>query len=885
VNDIDFDAAFLALTGNPPFPWQKALYDDWFSKGKFPDACTLPTGLGKTSVIAVWLIALAHNPAAVPRRLVYVVNRRTVVDQTTNESENLRANLPKLKAWFPELALSTLRGQFADNREWSADPSRPAVICGTVDMIGSRLLFSGYGIGFKSRPLHAGFLGQDVLLVHDEAHLEKPFQDLLTAIKCEQGRCKEFGRFHVMALTATPRGGEQPFELTDAERNPPETIPDNDDPLTITWKRLRAKKLLTITPIPDEKQVDSNIVETAYARGRESPDSAILIFVRTVEGVDDVRKGLRAKKIPEASISSLTGTMRGLERNRQADPRQDNADPVFARFLKKPKSTDNPWKTTPRSGTVYLICTAAGEVGVDISADHLICDLTPFDSMAQRFGRVNRYGTGDSRIDVIHEAKPNDKKKDDLFDQRRWLTLKVLRDLNRDASPYAIGQRPIEERIAGFTPTPTILPVTDFLFDAWALTTIKGKLPGRPVVEPYLHGISEWQPPETYVAWRNEVWEFRPRFGNEEDRKQREREETKRLAKFAAELIEDFPLKPHEFLRDSSSRVYDRLKKLKAAETTPVWIVSDDDKVDVTSLGELILAGKEEIERKTVLLAPSAGGLENGLLSSDSKTANDVSDDWFEDAEQKIRRRIRIWNDDEDFDLKTEDMRLIRRIDMPSGEADEDAETRSWHWFELVKDGDSDGSKSNKKPVLWEVHVGDVVKNATDIVNCLPLSNDFKASIIFAARFHDHGKRRKRFQIVLGNFNYPEIVLAKSGKKGGRMDEPYRHEFGSLLDVLDPHQEYCAQFQKLNDDMKELVLHLIAVHHGYGRPHFPSELAFDPEPPIGADSTGVTIAVVQRFARLQRKYGRWGLAYLESLLRAADYHASANPSSFLEGEK
>jgi len=29
-----------------------------------------------------------------------------------------------------------------------------------------------------------------------------------------------------------------------------------------------------------------------------------------------------------------------------------------------------------------------------------------------------------------------------------------------------------------------------------------------------------------------------------------------------------------------------------------------------------------------------------------------------------------------------------------------------------------------------------------------------------------------------------------------------------------------------------------------------------------------------RFARLERKYGRWGLAYLESLVRAADAIAS-----------
>src|SRR5690606_7277704 len=70
------------------------------------------------------------------------------------------------------LAISTLRGQFADNGVWRRDPSRPGIIIGTVDMIGSRLLFSGYGCGFRSKPLHAGLLGQDVLLIHDEAHLE-----------------------------------------------------------------------------------------------------------------------------------------------------------------------------------------------------------------------------------------------------------------------------------------------------------------------------------------------------------------------------------------------------------------------------------------------------------------------------------------------------------------------------------------------------------------------------------------------------------------------------------------------------------------------------------------------------------------------------------------
>lgn len=113
------------------------------------------------------------------------------------------------------------KGEFPSSREWPSDPSRPAVICGTVDMIGSRLLFSGYGVGFKGRPLHAGFLGQDVLLVHDEAHLEEPFQRLAAGIEDVQ---KGFEgervapRLHVLALTATPRGAENPLRITDADR-------------------------------------------------------------------------------------------------------------------------------------------------------------------------------------------------------------------------------------------------------------------------------------------------------------------------------------------------------------------------------------------------------------------------------------------------------------------------------------------------------------------------------------------------------------------------------------------------------------------------------------------------------------------------------------------
>jgi CRISPR-associated endonuclease/helicase Cas3 len=850
--------------------------------------------------MVIWLLALASDPTHMPRRLVYVVNRRTVVDQSTRVAEDIRNNVRQVpdveqSLWnlcavrpteeekqrnpgLRPLAISTLRGQFVDNREWSSDPGRPAIIAGTVDMIGSRLLFSGYGAGFKLKPLHAGFLGQDVLLVHDEAHLEKPFQDLLEAIEYEQrgGRLDDQGRYpergsrtsdfrpmRVLALTATPRGYESPFGLTDQEKHPPAEIPDGSEPLYVAWRRLRAKKTLALVPVTDESQVVPKIVQIATKRGEEHTDSRVIIFVRTVNAVTEVDKGLRGKKVSAANISLLTGTMRGLERNRQADPRHEDADPVFARFLNPPKPGEEPWKVVPRSGTVYLICTAAGEVGVDISADHLICDLTPFDSMAQRFGRVNRYGSGDARIDVVYEEKPNEKKKDDAFEQRRWRTLRQLTALGTDASPHALGQLPLADRIGAFTPTPKVLPVSSILFDAWALTTIPGKLPGRPVVEPYLHGIAEWEPPETHIAWRAEVGVITGDF----------------LDEYTPEaLLEDYPLKPHELLQDSYDRVFTRLKKLKAPGETPVWILFDDGTVDVTTLAALIETGKEGIEGTTVLLPPAAGGLTKGILSDNPDPANDVADELFNEIGS--RRRLRVWGDDEDYEAKTEDMRLVRRINLRAGGADEDEEGRSWDWFELQKDGDTDGSKSNKQPVLWEVHTEDVTRNAAAYVASLPLPQALKDAIVLAARWHDLGKRRRLFQTILGNSKYPGTVLAKSGNKASRVPELYRHELGSLVDVLDKHG---AELDKLPAEMQDVVLHLIAVHHGYGRPHFPPERVFDPES-TRQKVEEVAAAVAQRYGRLQRRYGRWGLAYLESLLRAADYDASAKPSQFEKEE-
>ncbi len=880
---IDFRTAFNALTGNDPFPWQQALYEQYFSQGKIPASCNLPTGLGKTSVIAVWLIALA-NGCDVPRRLVYVVNRRTVVDQTTNEVEKYRENLAKAGITEP-LALSTLRGQFADNREWSEDPSRPAVICGTVDMIGSRLLFSGYGCGFKTRPLHAGFLGQDSLIVHDEAHLEPAFQDLLIAIRDEQKDepvpLGEWTRVKVMELTATSRSGGEPFCLTPADHAHP-----------VVQQRVNSVKKLHLHETKDEKNIAKEIGERALTFA--STGKAIIVFVQSVVDVGKVMDSLKAAK---QHRQQLTGTLRGYERDELVK------DPIFARFL--PKS-NRPEGVQPQEGTVYLVCTSAGEVGVNISANHLVCDLSTYESMAQRFGRVNRFGENqDTEIHVVHPADADFDEKDER-DSRRKLTLALLRELNGDASPAALGKIESVKRQAAFTPTPEIPPTSDILFDAWSLTSIRGKLPGRPPVEPYLHGISEYDPPRTTIVWREEVEILTP--------------EVLRQNKLTAETaLELFPIKPHEELSvvtTGKHPVIEQLEKIAAREATKkpeqqlsAWVIDFDGATTIYSLQDLVAKDKQnkpvvQLGGRTVVLPPRAGGLSRGLLdggaayspfakdgeestehelqpSANGETTGvlyDVSCEYFTDTKTKRHRRYRT---DDRGANEVAGMRLIRRIEIPAKSDDDESEW--WFWFELPKGADDDGSKSvaQQNGVSWEDHTRDVVDNTSRITSALQLKPELQTLFAVAAKLHDLGKQREVWQRSIGNPTPKGPPwYAKSGQNWNpREITEYRHEFGSLIDAKND-----ADFAKLNEDEQNFVLHIIATHHGRGRPHFDADEVFDPERTT-ADAEKIASEVPRRFAQLQRKYGRWGLAYLESLLRAGDYAASAKPSEFVKEGK
>lgn len=904
---FEFREAFHALTGNAPFPWQESLYQRFIGDkpGGIPSSCNLPTGLGKTSVVAVWLIALAQHPDRVPRRLVYVVNRRTVVDQTTIEVEKyrkaLRTEEPGLQVIRDQLAdlcatpindndgkplkdkdgnpvsplaLSTLRGQFADNREWSADPSRPAVIVGTVDMIGSRLLFSGYGVGFKGKPLHAGFLGQDVLLVHDEAHLEPAFQELLEAIKKEQNQSAEFRKFHVLELSATSRGLKDNFTLT-AE----------DLAHEIVKKRIGATKAIHLMQGADDKKLADEIAELALIF--KDSQGAILVFVRTVDDVMKVRDKLAKQTL---AVATLTGTMRGLERDALAEKSS-----VFQRFL--PNGNRKP-EVTPIAGTAYLVCTSAGEVGVNISADYLVCDLSTFESMAQRFGRVNRFGELNNT--QIHVVYPTVFDPASDYDSRRQLTLDLLNQLNGDGSPQALAKLDIEKRVAAFAPAPKVLEASDILFDAWALSTIQGKLPGRPAVEPYLHGIEENPTAETLFAWREEVSLLAGTFGSDD----------------VQELLEHARLKPHELLRVTTfgkGRAYDQLQKIAdrtAAEKLPVWIIEPDGSlITDKTISDLVEKRGAEytilLASRTVVLPPRAGGLSaNGTLdgaegfvagrkydvaglAQDSpllrfKVIRDAEgESWLEPItsmtdfidEFKVELAARTNRYRElNAELRQLNMLPVRPkygLTWPEPGENDDGE-RSGIQEYLILQSIQPKIGSDQLPAWPQLnnHLDGVRGAARAICERLKLDEHLTCAIELSGAWHDLGKTRAVWQRGAGN-EKTNVPVAKTihGRAPENLNR-YRHELGSLIDVCGT-AELAKEFESLTENQRDIVLHLIAVHHGRGRPHFPDVEAHDIESP----ATMVELVVKEvpaRFARLQRKYGRWGLAYLESILRAAD---------------
>jgi CRISPR-associated endonuclease/helicase Cas3 len=913
----DFDAAFQALTGFWPMNWQRRLFRRFVEAGlpgrpDLPAVCDLPTGLGKTSIVVVWLLALAHQAAGgkvrLPRRLVYIVNRRTVVDQATATVERLRERLlaPENPEWTSHsdtlkkvadalrslcasdgspLAVSTLRGELADNEEWKADPSRPAVVVGTIDMIGSKLLFSGYGDGRYGRVHHAGLLGHDALIVHDEAHLTPAFSDLLRAVEQEQASEAKRG--------GQPEAARRPIRVVELSATRREadgdvlTLAPEDEDDSIVKERISATKRLYLREVPKDriaeevkeqnlpkekvaKEIEKRVAEWSHAEivgcaaAHDSSPCKVLIYVRTPEQAQKIVSGL-AQKLGtdgEGRIALLTGTLRGHERDKLV-----KENPVFRAFLDPAASVQ---------ATVYLVSTSAGEVGVDFDADNMVCDLTTLDSLIQRLGRVNRRGGSkrEARVDVVAAVEPNEKSAD--LDRAVGATLCLLRKwLDEagsewlDASPKNLGRilgaTSLDEIRAAFSPRAPAPLLTDISLDNWSLTSID-QMPGRQEVAPFLHGLTT-DPPETFVAWRHEVTLLREAHVDLDTLR----------AWFGVCRLE-----ARERLRDRTDRVKKALKerlgilrKEDPIRDVPVVVLDERGNASWSSLSAL---NDANLAYRTVVLPVEAGGLDaNGLLdpASEPRSGLDVAE-----LEQGGRRRERwihrIGPEGEVFerlssgeagDAPPTGLREKERIPLRQPEENgEEAETVDLVLYVSPAVSALENPETTSARQTLEQHTSAIADHMARIVDRLGLTqSSLGNALIIAARWHDKGKDRPVWQRYARNSS-GTAPLAKSPRYlHPRALGRYRHEFGSLLDAM--RDEGLSKLAE-----RELVLHLIAAHHGWARPHF-ERRAFDNSRRT-ADNDEAFAEVARRFGQLQHKFGRWGLAWLESLVRCADIAAS-----------
>ncbi|MGH7446109.1 MAG: DEAD/DEAH box helicase, partial [Longimicrobiales bacterium] len=148
-------------------------YQELLAAEPWPDMLDIPTGLGKTAAVTTaWLYRRLHEDADTPRRLVWCLPMRVLVEQT---HANVKQWLAQAAPLFEAKGLAVprsflLMGGEADD-SWASRPEDPAVLIGTQDMLLSRALMRGYGASRYRWPLDFALLHSDTLWVFDEVQL------------------------------------------------------------------------------------------------------------------------------------------------------------------------------------------------------------------------------------------------------------------------------------------------------------------------------------------------------------------------------------------------------------------------------------------------------------------------------------------------------------------------------------------------------------------------------------------------------------------------------------------------------------------------------------------------------------------------------------------
>ena len=1013
----DFPAFYRSIHDRKPFRWQSDLVEQVLADRRWPDLIDVPTGLGKTSMLDVAVFvaaATAVDPAESRpgrRRCFFVVDRRIVVDEAYDHARHLAARIADaegrddvlgrvaagLRTYAPEVAgellpVTRMRGGTTWAAAWLDRPDRPAIVLGTVDQIGSRLLFRGYGVSDLRRPLDAALVGTDSLVLVDEAHLSTALVDTVTALRQRDRLGVPLPGLDLVRLTATGAPTQQPF-VFDVDRH-------RGDP--VARQRLTAAKRLTVQETSAKDCVEilaqTTLDGLRMLAGSPSPQAPVaLVVCNTVDRARAVHDRIGRLLVDprvgiEADHQLLIGRTRPLGR-------PDLQQRVLTRF-----GVDR----VPADRAAILVATQTVEVGVNLDVDILVTESASWDAIVQRLGRLNRLGRLRDRFParpaatavVVHDGQIDGP----VYGTARDETWRVLQRLANDAvkqgydgvdvSPLGCLRLKDEKKFAeGCYRRPDGVPVllTPTL-DAWVQTAPVPLV--DPPIEPFLHGFGGGVA-AVQVLWRAGLLASDPTDDpwseDEADLLLSAPEIEARLAQWpprTSEIVEVPFVAVRQWMRgeapqpvddlESAPEVEGRARRVREqfevlaqrptrAASRPAavvesalawrWIDAEalrpgdrivvpvehggldafgwapKDEHDVVDVAEVTTFTESRSRRPAALRLDAGLPVRLGLGETDASrlrgllgrlvevegdaalraVAREMADvlpdvvpedrGWTADTWPRLHRWlsggelevIEVTDPSDQWIVDETGPRVWERIlvgPVPD-EHDESSEVR------VTGDDEEPGTSSGgTQPVPLSVHHRAVRERAGTIATALRFPPDFRAVLEDAAGWHDLGKVEERFQAMLHEGDAYEAALAVEPLAKSGMDSADRMAFRrarqrSGLPAGTRHEAWSAalveEYVRAHDypgDV-DLLVHLVSSHHGYARPW--PRLVVDSEPrtveaivdghkvTVSSDRT-VSLDQPARFARLNERYGRWGLALLEAVLRCADVTVSEEGS-------
>ncbi len=376
---LTFPDLVKRATGFEPYTYQSEL-----AESGPPEVLEVPTGSGKTvAAVLPWLYRRRFHASgdvrdATPRRLVYVLPMRVLVEQTASSVESWLVKL----GLADSVHLHVMMGGEPRRSAWRLNPSHDAIIIGTMDMVLSRALNRGYGESRAVWPIDFGLLNADCHYVYDEVQLMG--QGLATSRQLAGLRSKLGVAAPTSSMWMSATVPKERMATVDAhEIAEPRRITNDDRQDPGLARRLKGVRTFTELSIPTPKKYEQVLAGAATSKHRRG--TLTIVVVNTVDRARAVHKGVLATK-PEAEVVLLHSRFRPSDRAAAVER-------VLAPI-------------DPNGHGVIVISTQVIEAGVDLDASILITEAAPWPSIVQRAGRCNRSGNlRDATILWTHPPK------------------------------------------------------------------------------------------------------------------------------------------------------------------------------------------------------------------------------------------------------------------------------------------------------------------------------------------------------------------------------------------------------------------------------------------------------------------------------------------------